>query len=163
MIGNNVYGGGNGKEKYYIYNNGQELNGHTITFHHKGSTDKKDLNWIHIYDFYMSVTSTDKISCEGYSKIFAAAMGDGRTTSTNPTRFTYLKLTDESGAALSEENDNDYVPNGNILTELNLANYPDSASFGGIYSIDIPDGTAEFYLHIQNVNIHTYILAIWLE
>lgn len=157
------------KEKYYIYNKGKELNGHKITFYHRSGmgNDLKDLNWIYIDDWFMSVTSTDKILCKGYSKVFIAGMGDGRSSNVG-TRFTYLKLMDEDGATISNDNSNDYLPNGNIIASLTLAEYfentsSNTSSFGGVYSIDIPVGVTGFYLKIQNVNLDSYITAIWLE
>lgn len=153
-----------GKEKYYIYKNGTEMNDHTITFHHTASSkgsDKKDLNWLFIHNWFMSTTSTDKISFSGYSKIFINGIGDGRL-SDNSTRFTYLKLTDTDSVQV---NGSDYSPSGNVIASLTLACLSENgtSSFGGTYSIDIPEGVTEGYLHIQNVNLDVYVTEIWLE
>lgn len=154
----NITSGESVNEKYYIYNNGVEMNSHTMTIHHKGSLSKKTTNWIYLYGYYMSDLSTDKIICTGYSKLCITLMSDSTKFSYTPK---YLKLlcTDEIGATLTE---NDYTPNGNVLKSVDAISYPDIPSAGTTYEIDISD-LSEFYLHFQNVNTDTYILGVWLE
>lgn len=154
----NITSGESVNEKYYIYNNGVEMNSHTMTIHHKGSLSKKTTNWIYLYGYYMSDLSTDKIICTGYSKLCITLMSDSTKFSDTPK---YLKLlcTDEIGATLTE---NDYTPNGNVLKSVDAISYPDILSAGTTYEIDISD-LSEFYLHFQNVNTDTYVLGVWLE
>ena len=154
----NITSGESVNEKYYIYNNGVEMNSHTMTIHHKGSLSKKTTNWIYLYGYYTSDLSTDKIICTGYSKLCITLMSDSTKFSYTP-KFLKLLCTDEIGATLTE---NDYTPNGNILKSVDAISYPDIPSAGTTYEIDISD-LSEFYLHFQNVNTDTYVLGVWLE
>lgn len=149
---------GGGTEKYYLYDNGVEMNNHTMTIYHKSSSSKKAANWIYLYGYYMADLSSDKIINNGYSKLCITLMSDSTQFSYTPK---YLKVlcTDEGGATLTE---NDYLPNGNILKSTDIISYPDTASAGSTYKIDISN-FSEFYLHFENVNTDTYILSIWLE
>ena len=154
----NITSGESVNEKYYIYNNGVEMNSHTMTIHHKGSLSKKTTNWIYLYGYYTSDLSTDKIICTGYSKLCITLMSDSTKFSYTP-KFLKLLCTDEIGATLTE---NDYTPNGNVLKSVDAISYPDIPSAGTTYEIDISD-LSEFYLHFQNVNTDTYVLGVWLE
>ena len=154
----NITSGESVNEKYYIYNNGVEMNSHTMTIHHKGSLSKKTTNWIYLYGYYTSDLSTDKIICTGYSKLYITLMSDSTKFSDTP-KFLKLLCTDEIGATLTE---NDYTPNGNVLKSVDAISYPDIPSAGTTYEIDISD-LSEFYLHFQNVNTDTYVLGVWLE
>ena len=154
----NITSGESVNEKYYIYNNGIEMNSHTMTIHHKGSLSKKTTNWIYLYGYYTSDLSSDKIICTGYSKLCITLMSDSTKFSYTP-KFLKLLCTDEIGATLTE---NDYTPNGNVLKSVDAISYPDIPSAGTTYEIDISD-LSEFYLHFQNVNTDTYVLGVWLE
>ena len=154
----NITSGGSTNEKYYIYNNGIEMNSHTLTIYHKGNSSKKDTNWIYINGYYLADISSDKIINNGYSKLCVNVMSDSTKWNYTPK---YLKLlcTDEIGATSTG---NDYSPNGNVLKSLDIISYPDTVCAGTTYEIDISD-LSEFYIHLSNVNADTYILGVWLE
>jgi len=138
----NITSSGEGTEKYYIYNDGIEMNNHTMTIYHKHSSSKKAANWIYLYGYYMSDLSSDKIINNGYSKLCITLMSDSTEFSYTPK---YLKVlcTDEGGATLTG---NDYSSNGDILKSMDIISYPDTTSAGSTYKIDISN-FSEFYLH----------------
>lgn len=149
--------GSGSSDKYYIYNNGVELNNHTISIYHQGQS-KKDTNWIYLHGYYKGIVSSDKIINNGFTKLNITIMSDSRSWTYTP-KYLTLYLTDEDGATL---NGNDYEIKGNVLKTESILSYPDIICCGTTYEIDIT-GLSNFYFKVENVNTNSYIMAIWLE
>ena len=151
-----------GSDKYFIYNNGQELNDNVVTLYHVGSSSEKTASWIYMYYWYRGVIETDQLSLGGYKKIGVCA-NLKRNGSATPF-FTKMSLRSSGNVELSG---NDYAPTGNIIgTEYAPIDDTVDTSikkYEGIYYIDIPQGVDSGYLVIDSVNVDVYLLSIWLE
>ena len=151
-----------GSDKYFIYNNGQEINGNTLTVYHKDSYSGKQSAWVYMYYYYAGVITSSILSLRGYKRIGVSVMLND-TNSYTPF-YTWLSIRDSDTTQLSG---NDYLATGNIISEklTPIDNGVDSTvtTAGGIYYIDIPQGIDNGYLVINSVNVDVYLLSIWLE
>ena len=150
-------------DKYSIYNNGQELNGNTVTLYHVNhESSEKTASWIYMYYWYRGVIETSQLSLAGYKKI-GVCLNLKRNGTATPF-FTKISLRSSGNVELSG---NDYVPVGNIIgTEYALIdNTIDSTvtKYEGIYYIDIPEEINNGYFVIDSVNVDVYVISIWLE
>ena len=155
-------GGDAPADKYFIYNNGQELNGNTLTVYHKNSLSGKQSAWIYVYYYYGGVITSSMLSLREYKRIGVSVMLND-TNSYKPF-YTWLSIHDSDTTQLSG---NDYLAKGNIISEelTPIDNSVDSTvtTAGGIFYIDIPQGIDEGCLVINTVNVDVYLLSIWLE
>ena len=151
-----------GSDKYYIYNNGQELNDNAVTLYHVNGSSKKTASWIYMYYWYRGVIETSQLSLGGCKKI-GVCVNLKRNGPATPF-FTKMSLRSSSNVELSG---NDYIPMGDIIgTEYALIdNTIDSTvtKYEGIYYIDVPDGADSGYFVIDSVNVDVYVIGIWLE
>lgn len=149
-------------DKYYIYNNGQELNGNTVTLYHVNDSSEKTASWIYMYYWYRGIIETSQLSLEGYKKI-GVCVNLKRNGTATPF-FTKMSLRSNDNVELSG---NDYIPMGNIIgTEYApIDNTIDSTAtkYEGIYYIDIPEKIDNGYFVIDSVNVDVYVIGIWLE
>lgn len=151
-----------GSDKYFIYNNGQELNDNAVTLYHVGSSSEKTASWIYMYYWYRGVIETGQLSLGGYKKI-GVCVNLKRNGSATPF-FTKMSLRSSGNVELSGS---DYIPMGNIIgTEYApIDNTIDSTvtKYEGIYYIDVPEGIDSGYFVIDSVNVDVYVIGIWFE
>ena len=151
-----------GSDKYYIYNNGQELNGNTLNVYHKSSLSGKQSAWVYMYYYYGGVIASSMLSLRGYKRIGVSVMLND--TNNYTPFYTWLSIRDSDTVELSG---NDYLAKGNIIGEklTPIDNSVDSTvtTAGGIFYIDIPKGIDNGYLVINSVNVDVYLLGVWLE
>ena len=153
---------GSGKEKYYIYKSGEEMNEHSMSIHQGGASSKKTEGWIYINYYYAQVLASDLIQVNGHRKIGLTFLADA-TKFNHEIRHTIFSIRDTANIDIAG---NDHAPaeSGTVHLEQDILRYPDTNSLmsGTIY-FDIPEDLQEFYIVFSTVNVDLYIEEIWLE